>query len=834
MSDKTYETSQKNSLQAVSQIEYELNKVESLLFSSEKNERIISNLISIEDPSNLGISRLNAAKNLEENLFLLSNESEFIDSLLLITENNQYSSSNTVIDFSFNKLNLKQSSRTNLLLDQAEYLKNVTSAELSQDEINAIHDPRLDHRLFFASNITVDGSRLGQLWILIDNEALTSHLLNGHQYSIYYKGRLLKEGLELEEAHKIESELNEEPLIVIENAVASYDLSVKYLTRRFDNVNLTVLFVTLFFVLILLFIITYWLSKLISKQVLEPVTELLQWITKQKQTDEYFEYKRPKYSATFRTRLIGYFIITIFMPLLTTTLIFYSLSYTVVTDEIIKLNSSEHHSKSIQINNELNKIMKVLASYSVNLDMTNQIKDLSLNTVYSSLGSDSTLSKIDFLAVYNKFGKVIYTSDQNPPNRINLKGMKQINSKSRIYFYKYPVEDGVLITIVLSDRVTQKLPNSIKMIAVKIGSNYFSSLPYITDASVEYISQDDELYWNIGQEYPSDKPADNTFTLVSKLDINNLKYVSKHDLSIIQNDIRSLFFSQSYWLVIIILLIIIISMSLTNQIMRPFSRIIKNFQNKEGYCPEQELSQIDEIHELQINFEESIHQLNELMSERVENQKNALKLEYDRREIQLFAMQNQVNPHFLYNSLDNLLFLVESKEDERALMMINSLSLFFRYITDRRHAIVSVEQEVDFTKRYIDIMAVRFDNFVVTWNIEDSVKPRSMMKLALQPLVENSIQHGAAHSDRLVTIEISIKEINEGLKIIITDDGLGISEDKLKYIKNEINASSYNKSGLFNVRDRLELYYGATLEIDIESKAGEGTQVKFWIPFDIQ
>lgn len=839
MADKTYEAAQKSSIQAVTQIEHDLKLVENLLFSATNNERIISNLTTIEDSTIIGISKLYAAKELKEALFLLSNESNIIDSLLLITDDNQYSSSNAVLDFSFNELRLNLSTRANNLLNQEEYLQNVTSHVLSREEIDAIYEPRLKNRLFFASDVNANGIHLGQLWILIDNEALTSNLLNGEQYSISYKDELVKAGTEGEsiselEADKVESNLKRNHPYVIVNDILPYDLSVHFKTRSFDNVNLAVLFMTLIFVMCILFIITYWLSKLISKQVLKPVTELLHWGNQQKQNDGHFAYKSTKHTVTFRTRLIGYFIITILMPLLTTTLIFYSLSYTVVTEEVIKLNSSEHHSKTIQINNELNKIMKVLASYSVNLNISPIIEEFTVNDLYTYLDTDSTLSKIEFLAIYNQFGKAVYASNQNTPDMINLSGMNQANSKSRIYFYKYPVEDGVLITIVLPDRMTKLLSESINMIAVKIGTTYFSSLPFISGAKAEYIRQNDELYWNIGQNQLLDEPKDNTYTIISSLGTNDLEFISKHDLSLIQKDINRLFLSQSYWLVILMLLIIIISMSLTSRIMRPFSRIINKFQDKEEYCPEHELSQIDEIYELQVNFEDSINQLNRLMKERVESQKNALKIEYDRREIQLFAMQNQVNPHFLYNSLDNLLYLVESNEEERAAMMINSLSHFFRYLTDRRHSIITVEQEVDFTQRYIDIMAVRFDNFIVSWDIEANSMKRNMMKLTLQPIVENAIQHGAAHSNQLVTIKISINETNDGLTILVVDDGLGIAEEKLTYIKNEMNYSSYNKSGLFNVRDRLELYYGEAVEIDIESQIEEGTQVKIWIPFEIQ
>ena len=839
MKNKAFEAAENNTSQAVSQIEHEFNIVENLLFSAINNQHILSNLAMIEDPSIVDVSKLEAANELKEALFLLSNESYIIDSLLLITNNNQYSSSNTVIDFSFNQLKFNLHGRSISLLNQEEYLEQVISEEFTQEEIKAINDPRLNGRLFFASNIVDKGVHMGQLWILIDNEALTSNLLNGQQYNLYYQDKVINTGTStagstnIKDLNKLDSIFNEERLTLV-NEISPYDLSVHFEMQSFENVQLTYLLVTLFFVMCALFFVTYWLAKWISRQVLTPVTELLHWIHQQKQNEGHFHYKRSKHSVPFRRRLIVYFILTIFMPLIITTFIFYSLSYSVVTEEIITLNSSEHHSKTIQINNELNKIMKVLASYSVNLNISPNIDEISISGLNNYLNSDNTLSKIDFFAIYNKSGDVIYSSNQKTPEKINIAGMKQTNSKSQIYFYKYPVDDGVMITIELSNRLTKWLPESIDIIAVKISSTYFSSLPFITNATAEYIMLNNDLFWDIGQENQHLSQADNTYKIESNLGINDLKFISNYDSSAILKDINQLFINQSYWLLIILLIIIIISMSLTNRIMRPFTQIISSTQDNRKFLADHIFSQIDEIQELQRNFEESVKLLNKLMSDRVESQNNALRIEYDRREIQLFAMQNQVNPHFLYNSLDNLLYLVENNEEDRAAMMINSLSHFFRYLTDRRHSIITVEKEVDFTQRYIDIMAVRFDNFVVEWDLEDGVYQKNVMKLTLQPIVENSIQHGAAHSDKLVAIKISIKEMNKGLSIVVADDGLGIEDEKLMYIRREILHSSYNKSGLFNVRDRLELYYGDSVLINIDSQIGKGTQIEIWIPYEIQ
>ena len=239
---------------------------------------------------------------------------------------------------------------------------------------------------------------------------------------------------------------------------------------------------------------------------------------------------------------------------------------------------------------------------------------------------------------------------------------------------------------------------------------------------------------------------------------------------------------------------------------------------------------IDEVEKLRQNFTRGLERLNALVDEKQELQEHYLNERYKKREIQLFALQDQVNPHFLYNALENLLYLVEAEETDRALAMVSSLSRFFQFVTNRKELMIPVSKEIAFTKNYLEIMQERFNNFSVSWDIDDTVLDEKVMKLILQPLVENVIHHNVSLTDSLVQITISIKKQDEMICFTVMDDGIGIEESKLQEIKAELLASSYNKSGLYNVHDRINLYYGSQSNFSIDSEVHEGTTVTICIP----
>jgi sensor histidine kinase YesM len=222
--------------------------------------------------------------------------------------------------------------------------------------------------------------------------------------------------------------------------------------------------------------------------------------------------------------------------------------------------------------------------------------------------------------------------------------------------------------------------------------------------------------------------------------------------------------------------------------------------------------------------------MEELIHETLLTNQERIQLKYEKRELQLNALQSQINPHFLYNTLDNLIYLVEANETDKATEMIASLSRFFRFITNRGQFMITLRDELVYTKTYIKIMSCRFDNFECMWDVDENVLNNKTVKLILQPVIENAIHHGARKTKDMVTIHISCKLIEDEIHIVVQDNAAGIGEEELTTIKRHLAFVSLGKAGIYNVNGRIRLHFGENYGLDIESEQGKGTKVTLVLP----
>lgn len=208
---------------------------------------------------------------------------------------------------------------------------------------------------------------------------------------------------------------------------------------------------------------------------------------------------------------------------------------------------------------------------------------------------------------------------------------------------------------------------------------------------------------------------------------------------------------------------------------------------------------------------------------------------YRMKTMQLLALQNQINPHFLFNTLETLnwkIFSLTHKTTE-ANRMVGDLSDILKYCLDDPLNTVTLADEIKNTKSYIEIQKIRYmDKFDVIWKYNESCLSIQVMKLILQPLIENSLYHGIRDKEGRSSIKIKIYERADELKISVIDNGLGISAEELKAIRNELE-KDYDVSGsigLYNINKRLIINYGEQYGAKIYSKKGFGTVVSLRFP----
>ncbi|MDR9856347.1 sensor histidine kinase [Paenibacillus sp. VCA1] len=244
----------------------------------------------------------------------------------------------------------------------------------------------------------------------------------------------------------------------------------------------------------------------------------------------------------------------------------------------------------------------------------------------------------------------------------------------------------------------------------------------------------------------------------------------------------------------------------------------------------------DEIGELIRNFNMMTSRINSLINNvyKLEIQKKSLEMEQVRAELNV--LQSQMNPHFLFNTLNAILVVCTKYEYSEVTDIIKSLSKLLRRLLGWKEDLVTLEEEIRFTEMYLKIEKFRFrDKFEYVFDVDEQVLGYKIPKMSIQPLVENACKHGIQAVDGQGLVTVSARIEDERLRVSVSDNGKGITAEKRNEIMKavQIENVSGNSIGIRNVYRRLELYYNDLVRFDIQSKWQEGTLVLFEIPMKL-
>ena len=233
----------------------------------------------------------------------------------------------------------------------------------------------------------------------------------------------------------------------------------------------------------------------------------------------------------------------------------------------------------------------------------------------------------------------------------------------------------------------------------------------------------------------------------------------------------------------------------------------------------------NEIGSLTKSFDVMTHRIHELMEQNVHEQE-------EKRKSELKALQSQINPHFLYNTLDSIIWMAEGKKNEEVVLMTASLARLLRQSISNEDEVVPIANEVEYARGYLTIQKMRYkDKLEFQIDVDSSILYIPLIKLVLQPIIENAIYHGLKYKESkgLLIVKGFMKDGNAVLQVI--DDGVGMDEETLAHIydKHKVNYHS-NGVGVYNVEKRLKLYYGDDYGITYESEKGKGTTATITIP----
>lgn len=232
----------------------------------------------------------------------------------------------------------------------------------------------------------------------------------------------------------------------------------------------------------------------------------------------------------------------------------------------------------------------------------------------------------------------------------------------------------------------------------------------------------------------------------------------------------------------------------------------------------------DEIGRLNQNLTQMVEYIQDLILNQYENK-------IKRREIELKYMQSQINPHFLYNTLDSIRWMAVIEGKAEIAEQVEALSDIFRHALSGGREVVTVEKEIEHLKNYILIQKNRFgDRLQVNIQVGDGTRECEVMKLILQPLVENAIVHGLESKMEGGTVRVIVKKEENTLLYWVEDDGVGVNEDLINRCLKE-KEEEHNVFALKNIDERIKIKYGEGYGLSFHSAVGVGTRVEVRLPF---
>ena len=204
------------------------------------------------------------------------------------------------------------------------------------------------------------------------------------------------------------------------------------------------------------------------------------------------------------------------------------------------------------------------------------------------------------------------------------------------------------------------------------------------------------------------------------------------------------------------------------------------------------------------------------------------------RKAELRLLQEQINPHFLYNTLDAIVWMIEDGKSEQAENMVVSLSTFFRTVLSRGREFISIREEVQHIRSYLEIQKARYQD-ILSYEIQvaPELYPYETLKMTLQPLVENALYHGVKNKRSGGLIRISGERDGKLIRFKVEDDGIGMNVEALTHLQEEIRRPCKETDtgfGMANVNERIRMNFGADYGLMIESEEGKGTRVWVTIP----
>ncbi len=375
----------------------------------------------------------------------------------------------------------------------------------------------------------------------------------------------------------------------------------------------------------------------------------------------------------------------------------------------------------------------------------------------------------------------------------------------------------------------------------KINESNHGQYYYLCDGSGQIIYHNRQVQISKGIAYEnSEKTArykdgvyDDTFEGERrKVIVNTISYTGWKLVGIIPeatftHGMREIGYFIAMLILLMAMMLAVINRVISDRISSPILKLQRSVMEYEaGEKPEIYIGGSLEIRQLGYSIQRSYEQIDALMHKIVVEQN-------ERRKSELDALQSQINPHFLYNALDSITWMIEGERNDDAVFMISQLAKLFRISLSKGRTVIAVRDELQHAKSYMNIQKIRYKNhFTVVFEEDESVYDCCMVKLVLQPILENAINYGVGDMDGDGEIRVTGRQEDGTVILSVSDNGVGMTQEEVHLVLSDSSRIHKHGSGvgLVNVNNRIQILFGKEYGLSVESEPDEGTTVAIRIP----
>jgi two-component system sensor histidine kinase YesM len=250
---------------------------------------------------------------------------------------------------------------------------------------------------------------------------------------------------------------------------------------------------------------------------------------------------------------------------------------------------------------------------------------------------------------------------------------------------------------------------------------------------------------------------------------------------------------------------------------------MENFEQDADHYAYQPIRGSREVHDLSASFDHMVVKIQALMAKVREE-------EVDLRKTELKALQAQINPHFLYNTLDSIAWMCEQGRSADAVQMVHALATLFRISISKGHELIPISKEIEHAESYLQIQKYRYKNqFEYTFDVDPACRDYLCNKITLQPIIENAIYHGLDLMVEAGAIDVQVRQDGDDILFSVADNGVGMTQEQADAMLHK-EPGDRTGIGIKNVNDRLRIYFGEGYGLKITSELDVGTCVEIRMP----